>query len=115
MSNAHQLYQLQQTELEFVQHRSQIASIEAKLNNEDVLTEARLSFQSAENKLSSLTSTQRDLELSASGLDAQVKEMDNKLYSGKTTNPKELLGFAADSKMLKKHREEIEDSLLQLI
>ena len=113
MSNSQQLYQLQQAELEFRKHRSEIASIEAQINNEDALNTAKSNIQTAESKLNSLTATQRDLELSATGLDDQVKEMDNKLYSGKTTNPKELLGFTADSKMLRKNREVIEDSLLQ--
>ena len=115
MSPTRQLYELQQAELDARQRRDALATVEAELNNNQAVAQASSRADEARKDLEALQGEQRDLELSTSGLDSQLQEVEKKLYGGATTNPKELMGFQADAGMLRRRKGEQEDRLLELM
>jgi predicted nucleic acid-binding Zn-ribbon protein len=83
-------------------------------------TRRRLAAVSAE--LAELT-TRRDtvgavekrLDDEAEALGARAAEVDQKLYSGTVTSPRELQAMQADVEMLKRHRSDLEDRELEVM
>ncbi len=65
--------------------------------------------------VSELRTTLRNLELEAKSNDARIKEIQDRLYGGRLTNPKELEGFEKEVEMLKRQRSRLDDQLLELM
>ncbi len=58
---------------------------------------------------------ERRLDDEARSLEAKAKEVEQRLYSGTVSSPKELQAMQADVDMLKRHRSDIEDSELEFM
>jgi uncharacterized protein len=58
---------------------------------------------------------EKRLDDEASSLDAHAKEVEQKLYSGTVSSPRELQAMQADVDSLKRHRETIEDRELEVM
>ena len=58
---------------------------------------------------------ERRLDDEAQSLGAKASEVDQKLYSGTVTSPRELQAMQADIDMLKRHRSELEDRELEVM
>ncbi len=112
MNRTHNLFRLQQIDLEIDKNKARLAEItkilgdDAELNRavdvrekaEAKLADTRVSLQSAEG----LVSTQR----------FKIEQTEKKLYSGTVQNPRELQDLQMESESLNRHLATLEDRLL---
>jgi predicted nucleic acid-binding Zn-ribbon protein len=115
MSVAKQLYRLQVTDTELAEQEGLLAQVEASLGGAGDLERARTSVAESEELLAGLGIKLRDLELEISSLNAKLKQNQDRLYSGRVRNPKELSGLEEEAASLRRRRSELEDDQLELM
>lgn len=115
MAPAKEVYVLQQLEEEFTVTREAQTSIRNKLGDTSVVDLARSDHDGIRSECETLLNRQRDLELQVSGLSEQIRSVEQKLYSGSTTNSKELQNFQDESRMLHRQLSQLEDQLLEMM
>jgi len=115
MSRTRGLHNLQKTddELQIVSRR--LKEIAAALGESDQVTHAREQATDAEEHLAKCRTHARDLDLEVSGVIQRIETNEQRLYSGRVTNPKELANLQADSVSLKRWREKKEEDLLEAL
>lgn len=89
--------------------------VDLALSSDPALTATRTLAQAEQNKLAKLRATLHNRELEAKSMDDKIKEVNQRLYSGAVTNPKELDGYAKDLEMHKRNRSALDDKLLELM
>lgn len=112
MTNAADLFALQETDLALDAAKNRLAEIEAGLAETEELIEARAIVEERQQRLNDLKSRQVDEEAAVEDIRAKADNVDKKLYSGTVTNAKELGDLHADFKMLNNHASQAEDKLL---
>lgn len=112
MTTAAELFALQEIDLALDSATSRLAEIEDALGEPDDLITARSVVEVQREHLSELTSQQSELEVSDEDVGAKVATLQEKLYSGTITNPKELSDYQAELQMYKGQISKIEDELL---
>ncbi len=90
-------------------------SLETKLADASAVLSARAAFETSATHAHELNAKLRALELETSGLAEKLKGVNERLYSGRITNAKELAGLNADEKMLQRRKSELEDRELALM
>jgi predicted nucleic acid-binding Zn-ribbon protein len=115
VSRALILYQLQQVDSRLDELRARLAEVEASLTESPALRQARAEVAERERQLRDLQRRQRDLETAIEDLGAKIRELDDKLYSGKVTNPKELDGYYQEQLQLKARQRQLEDQMLEVM
>lgn len=115
MNRATLLWQLQTIDREVDEKTTHLGAIDAALANDPTIAMACATRDAAQKQVADLRATLTDRELEAQGLDAKIKELDARLYSGRVTNPKELDGLEKDSQMHKRLRSALDDKLLGLM
>jgi predicted nucleic acid-binding Zn-ribbon protein len=113
MNRSHLLYRLQTIDLEIGHGQRRLEEVEAGLGESAELRQARRAVQQAEDELSRWRTTLRDLELEARSLTAKITLAEERLYSGRVTNPKELANLQDEVSYLKRRRGELEDRQLE--
>jgi len=113
MNRSHLLYRLQTIDLEIGHGQRRLEEVEAGLGESAELRQARRAVQKAEDELSRWRTTLRDLELEARSLTAIITLAEERLYSGRVTNPKELANLQDEVSYLKRRRGELEDRQLE--
>ena len=113
MNRSHLLYRLQTIDLEIGNGQRRLGEVEAGLGESAELRQARQAVQKAEDELSRWRTTLRDLELEARSLTAKIPSAEERLYSGRVTNPKELANLQDEVSYLKRRRGELEDRQLE--
>lgn len=91
------------------------AQLETTLADSNPLQSARSAYETQDKQSSDLKARLRSLELETSGLTSKLKEVNDRLYSGRITNAKELAGLNNDEKMLQRRKSELEDQELALM
>ncbi|MBU0703144.1 MAG: hypothetical protein KKC18_04690 [Chloroflexi bacterium] len=93
------------------QHR--LKEIEATLGESETLRQARLALGSAQAQARKWMAQQRNLELEIQGISDETSRSEQRLYSGAVKNPKELSDLQAKIASLRRHRQKLEDNLLE--
>ncbi|MEW5718168.1 MAG: C4-type zinc ribbon domain-containing protein [Chloroflexota bacterium] len=109
------LWHLQTTDNELDDKRKRARQVDDALANDPNLVAARSADDDAQKRLSALRAQMRDRELEAKTLDAKIKGIEERLYSGRVTNPKELDSVEKDLQMHKRQRSSLDDKLLALM
>lgn len=91
------------------------ALLETKLADTTALQAARATLDTAGKNSAELKAKLRSLELETTGLADKLKLVNERLYSGRITNAKELAGLNQDEKMLQRRKEELENRELALM
>lgn len=91
------------------------AALETKLADASAVHSVRAALDSSEKNSAELKAKLRTLELETSGLADKLKQVNERLYSGRITNAKELAGLNQDEKMLQRRKGELEDQELALM
>lgn len=112
MTTATDLLALQDIDLELDSLKMRLAEIEGALGETEELIEARAVVEEKEQRLKELRSRQSDQEMSVEDVRGKARKVDERLYSGTVTNPKELGDLHSDYKMLNRQASELEDELL---
>jgi uncharacterized protein len=81
----------------------------------DPTASARAAHDAEQKHLNELRTSLRDRDLEAKTLDAKIKQVEERLYSGRVTNPKELEGIQQDAQMHKRQRSKLDDAMLGLM
>lgn len=112
MTNAADLFALQEIDLALDAAKTRLAEIEEGLTESQELIDARALVEEKQQRLDELRSRQTDEEAAVEDIRAKADSVDKKLYSGTVTNAKELGDLHADFKMLNNQASLAEDKLL---
>jgi len=115
MSLVGQLYKLQQLDLELQRKRQELNEVEYRLSDSEALVAAESKLVSQKAQLEEAKKKQKSAEWELEDLQAKVKQINSKLYGGKTMNPKELVNLEKEGEGLKSQIRLKEDALLGLM
>jgi len=115
MTLAEQLYNLQQLDLELRDKQQELSDVENKLGDNKALLAAETKLASQREQLEDARKRQKSCEWELDDLQEKTRQVDGKLYGGKTKDPKELVNLEKEVKALKSQIRTKEDSLLELM
>ncbi len=113
MSKAEDLYRLQTIDLEIEQKTRCLEEVKASLSGNEEVERARLVLQESEKELSRWRTKLRDQELEMRSLTNKIASVEDRLYSGRIKNPKELASLQEESLYLERRKGELEDRILE--
>jgi predicted nucleic acid-binding Zn-ribbon protein len=113
MSRTQHLYELQQVDIEAENVTLRLQDIAAQLGESAELKRARKMVADAQATLSKGRVRMQDLDLDVASLAEKIKTDEQRLYSGRVGNPKELAGLQEEVVSLKRRREKKEEELLE--
>jgi predicted nucleic acid-binding Zn-ribbon protein len=115
MSLVGQLYKLQQLDLELQRKQQELNEVENQLSDNKALVAAESKLVSQKEQLEEARKKQKSAEWELEDLQEKVKQINSKLYSGKTKDPKELVNLEKEGESLKSQIRLKEDALLGLM
>jgi predicted nucleic acid-binding Zn-ribbon protein len=113
MSRTQHLYALQQVDIEAGNVTSRLQDIATQLGESAELKRARKMVADAQTALSKCRARMQDLDLEVASLTDKIKADEQRLYSGRVGNPKELTGLQEEVASLKRRREKKEEDLIE--
>jgi uncharacterized protein len=115
MATAPELFALQETDQALDRAQARLAEIEAQLVESEELVSAREAADERRKIVEELRSHLADAEIEVEDARRKASEMEDRLYGGKVTNPKELTDLNDDVRSLKAQVARREDTLLALL
>jgi predicted nucleic acid-binding Zn-ribbon protein len=115
MSLAGQLYKLQQVDLELQKKQQELNEVENQLSDNTALVIAESKVASQKEQLEDAKKKQKSSEWELEDLQEKIRQIESKLYSGTTKDPKELVNLEKEVKGLKSQIRTKEDTLLGLM
>jgi predicted nucleic acid-binding Zn-ribbon protein len=115
MNLVEQLYKLQQVDLELQRNQQELNEVENRLSDDKALVAAESELASQKEQLENARKEQKNAEWELGDLQEKVRRIDNKLYSGATKDPKELINLEKEVKSLRSQIRPKEDALLGLM
>jgi predicted nucleic acid-binding Zn-ribbon protein len=115
MSRTQHLYELQQVDLEIESASRRLKEIAASLVESNELKRARKMVVEAQARLARRRARMKDLDLEVSSLSQKIETDEQRLYSGRVTNPKELASLQDEVASLRRWRDKKEDDLLEVM
>lgn len=116
MPNVYQLYQLQQLDSRIDAINRKLAEIAANLVETDALKAAKKASAAADAALAKARAQAVDLDLEVKGLQQKIAKHEQRLYSGKISNPKEASSLqqevASTKRWLAKREEELLEAMI---
>ncbi|MGH2599700.1 MAG: zinc ribbon domain-containing protein [Dehalococcoidia bacterium] len=109
------LYALQEIDSQIDQRESALESLRDRPEHDEASAEARAELAEHSVGLPELEARQRDLELQVATAREKAAPVEQKLYSGSITNPKELSDLQADLDQLTRQRQGLEEELLTIL
>jgi len=108
------LAQLHTLDHELDEKNARVRAMDTVLATDSTAT-ARVERDTARQHLAHVTAELRDRELQAQSLDAKMREVEQRLYGGRVTNPKELESLEKDLQMHKRQRGTLDETRLTLM
>lgn len=108
------LYQLHLIDIGLLEVRKKAAALEAGKKIQSELDAFSQQVKTLETTYHRAHGEQKDLELNNQQIDDKVKSIENLLFSGKVTSPKEVEAYETQVKALKKQKETNEERLLEV-
>jgi len=115
MSLPEQLYNLEQIDLELQRRQQELDEVKNMLSDDKALVAAESKLASQKEQLEDARRKQKSSEWELEDLQEKVRQIESKLYSGTTKNPKELVNLEKEVKGLKSKISPKEDALLGLM
>lgn len=115
MIQIYPLYRLQQVDskIDLLDRQSGANDGSAEIQKKIRVREKKL--QETDKQRHALRTQLKDNELKLASIESHVKTIEKKLYSGGTTNPKELAGFNHELEILRGQKSTLEDTVLALM
>jgi predicted nucleic acid-binding Zn-ribbon protein len=113
MHPAKQLLQLQSLDLDRDAKHRRVKQVIAALTEPGTLRAAATEVTTAQAEAARARVYRQDLDLQAQTLDTKITSVEERLYSGKVKNPKELADLQNDAASLRRRRASLDDSLLE--
>jgi predicted nucleic acid-binding Zn-ribbon protein len=115
MSIARQLSQLQDIDFELESSEQALARVMAQIGESQGVVTTRQLLEKEKVDLEELKRQQHEAEWAVDDYTARISALDEKLYSGRVSNPKELSSLQQESEILKNQRSQAEDKALDLM
>ena len=115
MSIARDLFELQEVDLEIDSSERAIRQMTAQLGESQAILQAASELAAEKEHLEELSHQQHSLESEIGDTGAKVARIEEQLYSGRTTNPKELTSLQQEAGGLKARRSGLEDKELAVM
>jgi predicted nucleic acid-binding Zn-ribbon protein len=115
MSVLRELYQLQLMDSEREEKGLRLAEVEASLGESTEVVQAQEAIFETETRLKEQKVQLRDLELEIDGIEAKLGKNQERLYSGRVRNPKELSNLQEEATSLRHRQSELEERQLELM
>jgi len=115
MNVAQQLYQLQENDLEIESGERSLRQITGQLGESEALIKARNKLASEQQHREELQHQQHTTEWEIDDLTSKIKPIEEKLYSGRIINTKELSNLQHELDSFKSHRGQLEDKALEIM
>ena len=115
MTLAKSLYDLQQLDLNIQKEQETLDEISSQLGESEALLKARTELLAEQERLAGMEKQQRDAEWEIEDLRGSITKLNDKLYGGKTKNPKELVSLEKEKELFKAKLGQKEDNLLDLM
>ena len=115
MTSVKILYDLQQIDLNIQKEQEALDEISSQLGESKALLKARTELISDQERLAEIEKQQRDAEWEVEDLRGSIAQLNDKLYGGKTKNPKELVNLEKEKDIFKDKLRQKEDNLLDLM
>lgn len=113
MSQARALYQLQTLELRQRRVEQRLQEIAEALANDERTARAQTKVQQVKDQLQPRSLQQRELEDVLAANEAKAQATDERLYSGRVSNPKEMAEMQQELAALQRQRELLEEQVLE--
>ena len=115
MAVTKQLYQLQELDTEIESDEQTLNQKVSHLGERQVLDNAQSQIASEQKRLEELRRQQRNAEGEVDDILSKIATDEEKLYSGKITNPKELSGLQHEVSIMKAKGDQMENRALEII
>ncbi len=115
MSAVQELAALQAIDNEATALRAALSDVQYRLRGDADLDDARRALQETDTALLNQRKEQRRVEGEVQTLNAKITPEEKRLYDGSVKNPKELTSIQQELDILKRHRSEFEDELLEVM
>jgi len=115
MSVAKQLYQLQEIDLELESTEQAINQITSQLGESQAVVRTRDKLTLEQQRLEELKQQQHSAEWEIDDLKTKLATAEEKLYSGRINNPKELTNLQHEIEGLKAKRDQLENKALEIM
>ncbi len=113
MNVTKQLYQLQEVDLEIESNERTLKQLVSRLGESQTVVRTRTKLASEQERLNELKRQQQSAEWEIDDLVNKLTAAEEKLYSGKMKNPKELTNLQHEADGLKTRRSQLEDKTLE--
>lgn len=115
MNQVERLHQLQLLDSRMDDASRRLEEIEVALKDDAALRRAEMRKAKAEKKLAGSRALMRDIELEVQQLRGKIKSIEERLYSGKVGNPKELASLQQEIEATRRWMGKREDDLLEVM
>jgi uncharacterized protein len=112
---ARKLFDLQTLDLEIKTAEAALSDMEQRLQDDSKIKNIKQEYSIITDELTTVERSKKDLEWNIDELQKNINQVNTKLYGGTVKNPKELIGFEQEAKVLKAQLKEKEDTLLDLM
>ncbi|MCZ7668056.1 MAG: hypothetical protein M5U34_13110 [Chloroflexi bacterium] len=113
MAQMRALYRLQQIDAEIKETKSRLLAVLTAQKEPEALAKARDRVETAVAILQKQQAQRKRYQTELDDLNAKTKRSEDRLYSGKVKNPKELKDLQSEIKSLGRRREALEDDILE--
>lgn len=113
MTSIAELYALQETDLELVSDRASLEDVQSRLGDSDELEAAKAEADEHDAAQRVAEKQFKEQEFEADELRKKIEPVEQKLYTGRITNPKELADLQRELESLKRRLSELEDTALE--
>jgi predicted nucleic acid-binding Zn-ribbon protein len=115
MTIAKRFYELQRIDLEIDEINTVLDSVVREIDDRSKILDAESELNSFKEHLKDIEKKRRDLEYEVEDLQKNISQLNEKLFSGKVKNPKELLSMEQEKNIFQASLSGKEDSLLELM
>jgi predicted nucleic acid-binding Zn-ribbon protein len=115
MTLAKTLYDLQLIDLTIQKEQETLDDINRQLGDSEAVSQAKAEVLAEQKHLADAEKQQREVEYEIEELRSSIKQENDKLYGGKTKNPKELVSLEKELDIFKAKLRQKEDDLLDLM
>jgi predicted nucleic acid-binding Zn-ribbon protein len=115
MSRAASLLSLQTIDLQLDAKRARLAAIEIALGDDPAVKKAQHELVDAQAELHTARVSVQNLEYEGQTLGQKIAEVDNRMYSGKVSNPKELQDLQSEVTSLRGRRTALEEKQFEAL
>ena len=110
-----QLFQLQELDLEIESHEQALRQKTALLGENHLVVQAQEKLASEQKRLEELKHQQHSAEWEIDDVVSKIKTVEDQLYGGKISNPKELSGLQHEVNTFKDNRNHLETRALEIM